>query len=201
MIGKLFSNSNHGKHSRRSGRWQYSAVQPGGSRSKRMQGVLTCLSYFIFALGTVVIGSIIIIHNSVLMRLPVNKGDPRAIQAFEQVDNFILEARENARRRKEQYSLHHFSPPVSFHLEQRGKDDMWIETTSWSPNAIVIHNLLTDSECEHLIALANPSMERSTVILEDNDDPKKRREGQDEVRNSKGTFLPRLNVSRQDKEV
>jgi len=163
--------------------------------------VLTCLSYIIFALATIVIGSVIIIHNSVLMRLPVNEGDFRAKQAFEKVDKSILEARERKSRRKERYSLHHYSPPVSFHLEQRGKDDMWVETTSWSPRAIVIHNLLSDSECEHLIALANPSMERSSVILADSKDLKKRKEGTSQVRNSKGTFLPRLKVSRQAKAV
>ena len=40
----------------------------------------------------------------------------------------------------------------------------WIETIAWQPRAMVYHNFLSYEECDHVIAVAKPSMKRSTVI-------------------------------------
>jgi hypothetical protein len=40
----------------------------------------------------------------------------------------------------------------------------WIETIAWKPRAMVYHNFLSYEECDHVIAVAKPSMKRSTVI-------------------------------------
>lgn len=39
-----------------------------------------------------------------------------------------------------------------------------IETVSWHPRAQVYHNFLSKAECEEIIALSEPHMERSTVV-------------------------------------
>lgn len=60
----------------------------------------------------------------------------------------------------------------------------WIETMSWKPRAFVYHGLLSEQECDHIIALATPSMQRSSVVH-----PNGSTEPKDEIRTSYGTFL------------
>ncbi|KAI3824259.1 hypothetical protein L1987_05710 [Smallanthus sonchifolius] len=64
--------------------------------------------------------------------------------------------------------------------------DQWVEAISWEPRAVVYHNFLSQHECEHLINLAKPHMEKSTVV--DNDTGKSK---DSRVRTSSGTFLAR----------
>eukprot|EP00288_Rhodomonas_lens_P012621 CAMPEP_0177710196 /NCGR_PEP_ID=MMETSP0484_2-20121128/11206_1 /TAXON_ID=354590 /ORGANISM="Rhodomonas lens, Strain RHODO" /LENGTH=325 /DNA_ID=CAMNT_0019221861 /DNA_START=352 /DNA_END=1329 /DNA_ORIENTATION=- len=56
---------------------------------------------------------------------------------------------------------HSHSPPAHpFPIEAKqgaikaGKEPMWVETISESPRIVVIHNMLSHSECDHLINLA-----------------------------------------------
>uniref|UniRef100_A0A803MAW0 procollagen-proline 4-dioxygenase n=1 Tax=Chenopodium quinoa TaxID=63459 RepID=A0A803MAW0_CHEQI len=51
------------------------------------------------------------------------------------------------------------------------RDQQWVELLSWEPRAFVYHNFLSKEECEYLIKLASPRMEK--------------------VRTSSGTFLAR----------
>ncbi len=75
---------------------------------------------------------------------------------------------------------------ISFSLEEsseRNSSEPWIEPVAWEPRAFMIYNMLTDDECEHLISLASPSLERSvvsTVSL-----------AHDSIRTSSGAFLAR----------
>ena len=69
---------------------------------------------------------------------------------------------------------------------QRSPTESWIETVSWAPRALVYHNFLTPEECDHLIGLATPSLERSTVI-----DASTGQAIADDVRTSFGTFIQR----------
>eukprot|EP00873_Tetraselmis_striata_P024219 jgi/Tetstr1/444483/TSEL_032364.t1 len=61
----------------------------------------------------------------------------------------------------------------------------WLETISWEPRAFVFHNFLTDEECDHIIEIAEPAMERSMVTGPDGEP------ALDTERTSKGAFLPR----------
>jgi len=62
----------------------------------------------------------------------------------------------------------------------------WIETLSWEPRAFVYHNFLSAAECDHLISLARPFLERSGVV--DSDTGKIITSGE---RTSSGVFLDR----------
>ncbi|XP_057542614.1 probable prolyl 4-hydroxylase 10 [Amaranthus tricolor] len=68
--------------------------------------------------------------------------------------------------------------------KERG--DQWVEFLSWEPRAFVYHNFLSKDECEYLIKLASPHMEKSQVV-----DEKTGRSKDSRVRTSSGTFLPR----------
>ncbi|KAL2940319.1 putative prolyl 4-hydroxylase 3 [Bienertia sinuspersici] len=46
------------------------------------------------------------------------------------------------------------------------RDDQWVEFLSWEPRAFVYHNFLSKDECEYLITLASPHMEKSQVVDE-----------------------------------
>jgi len=62
----------------------------------------------------------------------------------------------------------------------------WIETVSWHPRAFVFHNFLSTEECDHIVNLAEPVMERSTVVGEGG------KGVLDNIRTSSGTFIQRL---------
>ncbi|KAM0055155.1 putative procollagen-proline 4-dioxygenase [Helianthus debilis subsp. tardiflorus] len=66
------------------------------------------------------------------------------------------------------------------------RSDQWVEVISWEPRAVVYHNFLSQDECQHLIDLAKPHMEKSTVV--DNETGKSK---DSRVRTSSGTFLAR----------
>ncbi|XP_002530636.2 probable prolyl 4-hydroxylase 10 [Ricinus communis] len=67
-----------------------------------------------------------------------------------------------------------------------GKGERWAEVISWEPRAFVYHNFLTKEECEYLINLAKPNMQKSTVV-----DSETGRSKDSRVRTSSGTFLSR----------
>ncbi|XP_024974045.1 probable prolyl 4-hydroxylase 10 [Cynara cardunculus var. scolymus] len=71
-------------------------------------------------------------------------------------------------------------------VESDDRADQWVEVISWEPRAVVYHNFLSQVECNHLINLAKPHMEKSTVV--DNDTGKSK---DSRVRTSSGTFLAR----------
>lgn len=64
--------------------------------------------------------------------------------------------------------------------------DQWVEVISWEPRAVVYHNFLSPEECEYLINLAKPHMQKSTVVDSETGQSKDSR-----VRTSSGTFLAR----------
>ncbi|KAL0543452.1 hypothetical protein IC582_018548 [Cucumis melo] len=66
------------------------------------------------------------------------------------------------------------------------KGEQWVEVISWEPRAFIYHNFLTKEECEYLISLAKPHMQKSTVVDSETGQSKDSR-----VRTSSGTFLPR----------
>ncbi|GIL68396.1 hypothetical protein Vafri_21651 [Volvox africanus] len=45
----------------------------------------------------------------------------------------------------------------------------WIETVSWVPRAFIYHHFLTPEECDHLIEIAKPKLERSMVVGQEKD--------------------------------
>ncbi|KAJ0966885.1 hypothetical protein J5N97_023802 [Dioscorea zingiberensis] len=66
------------------------------------------------------------------------------------------------------------------------REEPWTEVLSWEPRAFIYHNFLSKEECEHLISLAKPHMEKSTVV-----DSQTGRSKDSRVRTSSGTFLKR----------
>ncbi|KAG6555615.1 hypothetical protein Mapa_002850 [Marchantia paleacea] len=62
----------------------------------------------------------------------------------------------------------------------------YVEVLSWEPRAFLYYNMLTDAECDHLINLAKPNMQKSTVV-----DSATGRSKDSRVRTSSGTFLNR----------
>uniref|UniRef100_A0A1D1Y0R0 procollagen-proline 4-dioxygenase n=2 Tax=Anthurium amnicola TaxID=1678845 RepID=A0A1D1Y0R0_9ARAE len=69
-------------------------------------------------------------------------------------------------------------------LGQRGQQ--WTEVLSWEPRAFVYHNFLSKEECEYMIEVAKPYMEKSTVVDSETGKSKDSR-----VRTSSGMFLRR----------
>ncbi|EOX90750.1 hypothetical protein QUC31_002737 [Theobroma cacao] len=67
-----------------------------------------------------------------------------------------------------------------------GQGEQWVEVISWEPRAFIYHNFLSQKECEYLIELAKPHMEKSTVVDSETGKSKDSR-----VRTSSGTFLAR----------
>ncbi|KAK7406862.1 hypothetical protein VNO78_08496 [Psophocarpus tetragonolobus] len=66
------------------------------------------------------------------------------------------------------------------------RGEQWVEVVSWEPRAFVYHNFLTKEECDHLIEIAKPNMQKSTVVDSETGKSKDSR-----VRTSSGTFLAR----------
>jgi prolyl 4-hydroxylase len=69
-------------------------------------------------------------------------------------------------------------------LGERG--EQWMEVLSWGPRAFLFHNFLSKQECEYLITLATPHMEKSSVV--DQQTGKSKYSG---VRTSSGVFFRR----------
>ncbi|QDZ24903.1 prolyl 4-hydroxylase [Chloropicon primus] len=72
-------------------------------------------------------------------------------------------------------------------LDAAGSAGTRIEPFSWKPRAFTIHNFLTEEECDHLVALAEPKLEASEVVT----DHKERKSSLSSARTSYGTFLQR----------
>ncbi|RWR84508.1 putative prolyl 4-hydroxylase 10 [Cinnamomum micranthum f. kanehirae] len=70
--------------------------------------------------------------------------------------------------------------------ESEGGGKQWTEILSWEPRAFLYHNFLSKDECEYLIEVAKPYMEKSTVVDSTTGQSKDSR-----VRTSSGTFLKR----------
>ncbi|CAA3028995.1 probable prolyl 4-hydroxylase 10 [Olea europaea var. sylvestris] len=70
--------------------------------------------------------------------------------------------------------------------ENEERKDQWVELISWEPKASIFHKFLSKEECEYMINLAKPHMQKSTVVDSDTGKTKDSR-----VRTSSGTFLPR----------
>ncbi|XP_027179067.1 probable prolyl 4-hydroxylase 10 [Coffea eugenioides] len=70
--------------------------------------------------------------------------------------------------------------------DDEGRGDQWVEVISWEPRAVVYHNFLSIEECEYLINLAKPHMQKSTVV-----DGATGKSKDSRVRTSSGTFLAR----------
>ncbi|XP_010266900.1 PREDICTED: probable prolyl 4-hydroxylase 3 [Nelumbo nucifera] len=66
------------------------------------------------------------------------------------------------------------------------RGEQWTEVLSWEPRAFIYHTFLSKEECEYLIELAKPHMEKSTVVDSTTGKSKDSR-----VRTSSGTFLKR----------
>lgn len=64
------------------------------------------------------------------------------------------------------------------------RPDAWIETISWNPRASVFHGLITDQEADQLVALAEPRLQRSSVVNHDGSVDKSH-----DIRTSYGMFL------------
>uniref|UniRef100_A0A7N1A2U9 procollagen-proline 4-dioxygenase n=1 Tax=Kalanchoe fedtschenkoi TaxID=63787 RepID=A0A7N1A2U9_KALFE len=67
--------------------------------------------------------------------------------------------------------------------EEDGRE-RWTEVLSWEPRAFVYHNFLTKAECEHLIDISKPHMQKSFVV-----DPKTGLPRASSARTSYGWFL------------
>jgi prolyl 4-hydroxylase len=61
----------------------------------------------------------------------------------------------------------------------------WIQTIAWRPRAMIIHNLITAEEAQHIADLSWPKMKRSEVVGPNNESIL------DDYRTSYGTFLAR----------
>ncbi|CAN4083485.1 unnamed protein product [Withania somnifera] len=64
--------------------------------------------------------------------------------------------------------------------------DQWVEVISLEPRAYIYHNFLSKEECEYLISLAKPHMQKSSVV-----DSTTGKSMDSRVRTSSGTFLAR----------
>lgn len=80
-------------------------------------------------------------------------------------------------------SPHDLMHRVSEEEKARGA---WIEQLSWRPRAYVYHGFMTEEECDHIIAVAKPSVRRSTVV-----DSETGKVKTDPIRTSFQTFLRR----------
>ncbi|XP_074581597.1 putative prolyl 4-hydroxylase 3 [Curcuma longa] len=65
-------------------------------------------------------------------------------------------------------------------------ENQWTEVISWEPRAFLYHNFMSQKECEYLIELAKPHMQKSTVV-----DSVTGRSKDSRVRTSAGMFLRR----------
>ncbi|XP_014519870.1 probable prolyl 4-hydroxylase 10 [Vigna radiata var. radiata] len=81
-------------------------------------------------------------------------------------------------------SIAHSTIQASDVDDDRG--EQWVEVVSWEPRAFVYHNFLTKEECDYLIDVAKPNMQKSTVVDSETGKSKDSR-----VRTSSGTFLAR----------
>ncbi|CAN4078676.1 unnamed protein product [Withania somnifera] len=75
---------------------------------------------------------------------------------------------------------------VPRHDDDDDGKDQWVEVISLEPRAYIYHNFLSKEECEYLISLAKPHMQKSSVV-----DSSTGKSMDSRVRTSSGTFLAR----------
>ena len=86
-------------------------------------------------------------------------------------------------------------------MRNENEGGMWIETMSWAPRAFVIHNFLTDFECEHVISTAEPQLQESLVFetaktkVKQNNQSLSNTGVTSKIRTNQGTFIYRYQVS------
>ncbi|KAJ4803419.1 2-oxoglutarate (2OG) and Fe(II)-dependent oxygenase superfamily protein [Rhynchospora pubera] len=82
------------------------------------------------------------------------------------------------------------SPPhvhkPAFELNDEKRGELWTELLSWEPRAFIYHNFLSKEECDHLIKLAAPHLQKSQVV-----DPRTGKNTFSRFRTSSGMFLRR----------
>ncbi|KAJ4803418.1 2-oxoglutarate (2OG) and Fe(II)-dependent oxygenase superfamily protein [Rhynchospora pubera] len=83
-------------------------------------------------------------------------------------------------------SRHRFRRSAFESQEEEERGEQWTELLSWEPRAFIYHNFLSKEECEYLIKLATPRMQKSTVV-----DTKTGKSVDSRVRTSSGMFLRR----------
>ncbi|KAK4346965.1 hypothetical protein RND71_033304 [Anisodus tanguticus] len=81
---------------------------------------------------------------------------------------------------------HDLSSIVHNKVQRQDDDDQWVEVISLEPRAYIYHNFLSKEECEYLISLAKPHMQKSSVV-----DSATGKSMDSRVRTSSGTFLAR----------
>ena len=62
---------------------------------------------------------------------------------------------------------------------------LWVQTIAWRPRAMVIHNIISAQEAQHIVNLSWPRMKRSEVVGPNNQSVL------DDYRTSYGTFVSR----------
>ncbi|AET03707.1 prolyl 4-hydroxylase alpha-like protein [Medicago truncatula] len=76
------------------------------------------------------------------------------------------------------------------HINNLRRDDddnkRWVEIVSWEPRVFLYHNFLAKEECEHLINIAKPDVQKSTVV-----DDTTGKSVNSSARTSSGTFIDR----------
>ncbi|CAM8921757.1 unnamed protein product [Rhodiola kirilowii] len=70
--------------------------------------------------------------------------------------------------------------------EDGSDQERWTEVISWEPRAIIYHNFLSKAECEHLINISEPHLEKSSVV-----DQRTGKGVDSRSRTSYGTFIGR----------
>ncbi|XP_047310600.1 probable prolyl 4-hydroxylase 10 [Impatiens glandulifera] len=135
------------------------------AKGKHSRGQKWSSSTLIFSMLIISFFVVLVLLAFGILSIPTNSRGSRKVQ---DLTSIIHQAAE--RRREE---------------DDERKDD-WVEVISWEPRAFVYHNFLTKEECEYLIELAKPNMQKSSVVDSETGKSKDSR-----VRTSSGTFLPR----------
>jgi len=71
-------------------------------------------------------------------------------------------------------------------INKESKLGTWVEPISWEPRAFVLHDIMSEEECEEVLRIAKPLMKRSTVVDSVTGEIKV-----DPIRTSRQTFLQR----------
>ena len=71
-------------------------------------------------------------------------------------------------------------------IHKESKLGTWVEPISWEPRAFVLHDIMSEEECEEVLRIAKPLMKRSTVVDSVTGEIKV-----DPIRTSRQTFLQR----------
>ncbi|CAM8899986.1 unnamed protein product [Rhodiola kirilowii] len=72
------------------------------------------------------------------------------------------------------------------HEDGHNQEERLTQVISWEPRAVIYHNFLSKAECEHLINISEPHLEKSTVV-----NPRTGESVDSRARTSYGTFIDR----------